>query len=148
MVTPRQLVTDQAHEFTGGSLFEFCQKVGIKIISVPAHHPRGNGVCERMNKTIKSYLGKLTQDRLFRASDLSACTFHYNSSVHSSLKESPFFMRFNHDPTVEATLLYEPEMAPLTMSSNATDYIVRNQQRRRLAELELKASFDRCDKLH
>ena len=145
---PRSIITDQGHELTGGSFHEFCTKVGIDIISIPAHHPRGNGVVERINKTIKSYLNKLTEDRMFRASDLSACCFHYNTSIHNSLKETPFFMKFNQDPTIEATLYYEPEIAPLTMGSNATDYIVRNQERRRLAEIELKASFDRCDKLH
>ena len=144
---PKTIVTDQGHELVSGSFYQFCNKIGIKMISVPAHHPRGNGMIERINKTIKTYLGKLTQGKMFRAVDLSACTFHYNSSVHSSMKETPFFMRFGNDPTLEATLAYNPDFSQTYDNSAATEMIVRNHERRKYAENELQANFDKCDRL-
>ena len=86
---------------------DFCKTVGIKYVRVPAYHPQGNSVVERLNGSLKNYLFKMTHERNWSALDLASCAFAYNTSVHSSLKETPHFLLFNADPVIEASILYD-----------------------------------------
>ena len=144
---PRTIVTDRANELIHGSVKEYCERTGILLLSIPSHHPCANGIVERVQRSIKSYLGKLCGDRMFRLQDLAACTYHYNVSRQNSMKENPYFMMFNRDPTIEATLHYQPDVPLSYADSTATDCIVRNHQRRMYAQEQLNATFDRVDKL-
>ena len=45
---PRKLVSDNAAEFKDLSLCEWLKKIGCEVIKSPPHHPKSNGLAERM----------------------------------------------------------------------------------------------------
>ena len=143
----KELVSDNAPEFTSKVFTDFFTKIGIKHTLIPAYHPRSNGAIERVQKTVKNYLSKLTHERGWRQTDLQSCVFNYNSSTHTSLKETPYFLRFSQDPLIEATLLYRPELASNQTESKDTKIIVENHRRKVMAQNYLFSSFEKTRQL-
>ena len=147
---PRSIISDNANEFVGSLMQDFCKNVSIKYIRIPAYHPQGNGVVERVNASLKTYLYKLAHEKNWTCLDLAACTFAFNTAVHSSLKETPYFMRFKTDPQIEATILYDRNARISVNSQNqiAMEIIVKNYERMTMAQNHLHATFERTDRLN
>ena len=59
---PKQLVTDNAPEFTSRELNQWCLENGISKLESPPYHPESNGVAERGVRTIKEVLRAWTQE--------------------------------------------------------------------------------------
>ena len=147
---PQVIVSDNANVFVGSLMQDYCSKTNIKYVRVPAYHPQGNSVVERLNGSLKSYLYKLTHERGWSALDLASCAFAYNTSIHSSLKETPFFLVFQEEPVIEASILYNRNFDKENQTGNTTaiDLILRNNERMILAQNHLHATFERTDQLH
>jgi hypothetical protein len=67
--------------------------LGVKRIRTSAHHPQSNGVVEIFNKTLKTTL-KMWVDENQRDWDelLVFALFAYNTSFHSLMHETPFYL--------------------------------------------------------
>ena len=63
------------------------------------YHSQSNGVIERLNKTIKNMLSKVTVDHEDKWHEyLPLVLFAYNSSKHESTGFSPFEPMFGQNP--------------------------------------------------
>ncbi|EGT57862.1 hypothetical protein CAEBREN_22792 [Caenorhabditis brenneri] len=97
--TPAQLISDNASGFTSGEFNNF--KTLLKLehhFSIP-HHSRGNGATERTFRTFHSMVGKYINCKHDNWDTILPCvTFAYNSAVHSTTGESPFYLMFGRDP--------------------------------------------------
>ena len=89
---------------------EVTRIVSIKQLFTTPYNPKCNGLCEKMNGTLKSMLGKMCQER---PKDwdryLPAVLFAYREAPHASTGFSPFELLFelyippdNSEPTGEA----------------------------------------------
>ncbi len=57
--TPKTIIIDNGPEFNNAILVEICRIFNIKKINVHAYKPESNGVVERLNKKIITYLRTL-----------------------------------------------------------------------------------------
>ena len=145
---PKLIQTDNANEFLGSLIQSFCQKSSIKYIRIPAYHPQANGVVERLNASLKNYLFRMTHERHWTPLDLQNCSWIYNVSTHSSLRETPYFMQFSRDPRIDALNLYDKNALSTETNDEAMYFILKNYERMNQAQNLLHCTFERTDQLN
>ena len=88
---PQEILSDRGGQFTSEMMAEVCRLVSIKQLFTTAWHPMCNGLCEKMNGTLKSMLKRMCQER---PKDwdryLPAVLFAYREVPQVSTGFSPF----------------------------------------------------------
>jgi hypothetical protein len=94
-----ELISDNATSFTSEFFKSFCTLLSVnKLNSIP-HWSQGNAITERSFRTFHNILAKyMSPDNANFDDFLNYATFAYNTSVHSTTDESPFFLMFGRDP--------------------------------------------------
>jgi transposase InsO family protein len=89
------LLSDRGPAFTSELFSHMLKAFGIKHLRTTAFHPKSNGGVERFNKTLKRTL-KLWVNQQHTDWDvlLPFALFAYNTSVHTTLKETPFYLNY------------------------------------------------------
>ena len=96
---PSGIVVDNGGEFTSQEFQKFCQQYQITLYYTTPYHPQGNGVTERMHRTLKSVLSALCQGHPLRwPTLLQPCQSIMNQAVHTSTGQQPFFGFFSRYP--------------------------------------------------
>ena len=127
-----KLLSDQGVNFESNLLKHLCILLGTEKLHTSTYHAAGNGITERLNKTIKPALAKFvnathTDWDSFLPMALSA----YNNSVHSTTKMTPFEALY-HRPSVQVSDVLLANQLPFgTVPHTVSDFIL---QVRRSAE--------------
>ena len=96
---PENLLTDRGTQFTSGLFLELMKALEIKKIFTTAYHPQTDGQVERLNKTLVNMLRTIVDDYQTGWDDaLPMAEWAYNTSIHASTGESPYFLTFKQDP--------------------------------------------------
>ena len=97
---PEMMVSDKGKEFDNKVMDELCKIWGTRRIRTTAYHPETNAQVERYNRTmIKYFKSMLDNDQTLEWEDmLPTLQLAYNSHVHRSTRETPFYLTFLHDP--------------------------------------------------
>ena len=97
---PETLISDQGKEFDNKVIDELCSIFGTKKVRTSGYHPECNAQAEVYNKTIKNYMRAMLDNEttLQWETFLPSLALAYNTHVHRSTKESPFYLTFLHDP--------------------------------------------------
>ena len=97
---PKFLLTDGGREFANQVMDSLSDKMGMRRIRISAYSPNVNSSAESYNRQIIKYLSAMLDNNstLEWETWLPALQFSYNIHVHKSLKESPFFLTYLHDP--------------------------------------------------
>uniref|UniRef100_A0A914EFL0 RNA-directed DNA polymerase n=1 Tax=Acrobeloides nanus TaxID=290746 RepID=A0A914EFL0_9BILA len=108
---PTEFLTDNATTFTSELGREICKLLGIeKDFSTP-YWSQGNGCCERSFRTFQNILSKYVEsnhgdfDLL-----LPSVTFCYNTTIHRTTDESPYFLMFGRDPCLVVDQILDPKV--------------------------------------
>lgn len=90
---PLVLLSDRGSGFTSILFTSLLKILNIKKIKTMAYHPKSNGGVEIVNKTVKKTL-KLWVNEHQNDWDvlLPYAIFSYNTAVHSTMHETPFYM--------------------------------------------------------
>jgi len=90
---PLVLLSDRGSGFTSILFTQLLKILGIKKIKTMAYHPKSNGGVEIVNKTVKKTL-KMWVNEHQNDWDvlLPYAIFSYNTSVHSTVHETPFYL--------------------------------------------------------
>lgn len=97
--TPLKILTDQGSNFMSSFFQEICDILNIKRSRTTAYHPESDGNVERFNRTMGDMLANLLLSDKHQWDELLPyVTFLYNTSVHSSTKETPHYLMFGQDP--------------------------------------------------
>ena len=134
---PERIHSDQGRQFESKLIESLCVLYGIKKSRTTAHHPAGNGQCERFNKTLIRMLSMLPEKEKKRwPSHLSAVTEAYNNTPHCTTGTSPYYLMFGREPRLPVDDLF----GDLTYksdgpSSSVEDYVQRHRQKLLLAHL-------------
>uniref|UniRef100_A0A1I7TMG4 RNA-directed DNA polymerase n=2 Tax=Caenorhabditis tropicalis TaxID=1561998 RepID=A0A1I7TMG4_9PELO len=102
--TPSQIVSDNATSFTSAAFKSFCQQLNVGHHLAIPHHSRGNGATERTFRTFK-YVNDTHTDW---DTILPGVVFAYNTAVHSTTRETPFFLMFGRDPIFVVDQIVNP----------------------------------------
>ena len=110
---PKVLVTDKGKENVNKEIELLCNKYNIKHIISSTYHPQSNGMVERRQGMILSFLRKLTTSYADQGNwdkKLSDFQLITNSTVSKARGYSPFFLTFFKHPNYpfQSTLHSEP----------------------------------------
>ena len=131
---PESLHSDQGRQFEAAVVQELCTLLGIHKSRTTPYHPQGNGMVERFNRTMKDMLAKCVLDH-GRDWDLHVGTvaLAYNSSIHDTTGQSPFFLVHGREPNLPTDVIYGP---PTPMYWRSIGHFAQNLNR------SLTAAFD------
>lgn len=104
---PERLLSDRGRNFIDNVSTLVYKILGIKKITTTAYHPQGNGITERINRTIKNSLAKYVYKHQ-KDWDvyLRYINFAYNTTQHSATKETPFFLMHGRRETVPIDIVF------------------------------------------
>jgi hypothetical protein len=149
------LLTDQGVNFESNLLKHLCILMGTDKLHTSTYHPAGNGITERLNKTVKPNLAKFVNDEhddwdLFLQMAISA----YNNSYHASIKMSPFEAQFGRPPVLVADVIMNHQLPSNTRVRDIADYTIALRksaayiqdmvlQNSEAARIRMKTNYDR-----
>ena len=102
------LVSDRGREFANAVMTELCSLLGVERRLTAAFHPQTNASAETFNRTLSGYLRSHVEGVLDWECRLPALMLAYNTQVHKSTLQSPFFLTFLHDPRLPFFDLEKP----------------------------------------
>lgn len=104
---PKQIHSDQGRQFESKLFKELCQRLQIHKTRTTAYHPQGDGMVERLNRTIEEMLSKVIgKNQRDWEKLLPMVMWAYRSSVHETTGESPAMMMFGRELDLPIDLLY------------------------------------------
>lgn len=96
---PDTILSDRGPQFTSDITREISRLLGIKQNFTSPYHPQSNGVCERLNGTIKSMISKIPKkDSANWDLFLPCLLFAYRELPHSATGFSPFELVYGANP--------------------------------------------------
>ena len=103
---PERLHTDQGANFESQIIREVCKLANTLKSRTSPYHPSGNGLTERMNRTLLNMLGTLDPDQKCDwKSQIDVLTHAYNCTRHESTGYSPYFLLFGLNPRLPIDLI-------------------------------------------
>jgi hypothetical protein len=82
------------------------KELGIKRLRTTPHHPQSNGIPERLNGTLKQMLKVWCNEEQDNWDEyLPYVMFAYNTSYHTLLQETPFFLQHGRDPKLLSDII-------------------------------------------
>ena len=96
---PLRLHSDQGANFESKIIHELCQMSGISKSRTTPYHPSGNGLTERMNRTLLDMLGTLdpSQKQDWK-SEVAPLVHAYNCTRHETTGHAPYLLMFGRMP--------------------------------------------------
>ena len=96
--TPLEIVSDGGKEFCNNLADELYKLMGIEHTTTTPYHPQCNAQAEVANKTIQKYLASFVdKNTLDWEMYLAPLAFSYNTSLHRSVKATPYFLTYGQD---------------------------------------------------
>jgi hypothetical protein len=104
---PHQIHTDQGRQFESSLFQNLCKRLNIDKTRTTPYHPQGDGLVERLNRTIESMLSKVISSTQKDWDEfLPLVMYAYRSSVHESTGETPAMMMFGRELDLPVDLLF------------------------------------------
>ena len=91
---PKFLVSDNASGFTSQQFADFMTRIGTKHIRATPHHPKTNGLAEKMVQFVKTSLKALQQEDGNMQSKLDKILLKYRITPHSTTGDTPCNLLF------------------------------------------------------
>ena len=106
---PRSIVSDRDRRFLSSFWTELFEQLHTTLRFSTANHPQTDGQTERTNRTLEQYLRIFVRHRPNEwNSYLQLAEFSYNTSTHSALGFSPYYVVYNQHPSLPLDFLLEP----------------------------------------
>ncbi|KAF7338861.1 Transposon Tf2-12 polyprotein [Mycena sanguinolenta] len=131
---PESIISDRGAVFISQFWSELTRLLQVDVRTSTAYHPQTDGLTERTNQTLETYLRAYVSYQQDDWVDyLPLAEFAFNNSVNSSTQQSPFFANTGFHPTFEPRI---SEAAPAVVPA-AADLATRLER----IHLELQAEL-------
>jgi hypothetical protein len=142
---PSSILSDQGTEFVNSTLSRLSKLNRVEHLTTGAYHPEGNGLVERANGTLVSMLRKVVMDS-GRQWDITlpSIVLAYNTAVHTSTGESPYWMLFGQEPRMLSDYLLGVNVSRRDQGEGLVERLQAVYERVHRA-LEGRLAGDRCD---
>ena len=118
---PELLLSDNGSNMAAQLVKDVCALLATRHITTSPYCPQMNGAVERFNRTFKSILAKVAQEKPQEwQTYIPAVLLAYRTACHASLGDTPFFMLYGRDP-------WDP-LAYLTTAVGGVDTAAYRQQ--------------------
>ena len=140
---PRYLVSDRGREFCNEVLDLICELWGVSRLRTSAYHPETNSSAESYNRTMIKYMRAVLSNDQTTDWELYLMPMQmaYNCHLHSSTKESPFYLTYLYDPRLPMFDIERPRR--LYGENYATEAFKLSQ----VANLRVKQNLEQAQKL-
>jgi transposase InsO family protein len=127
---PERVHSDQGSEFSGTAFASLLREFRIAKSWTTPYHPQGDGVCERLNRTLLDMISTTCGPNKGRWSDTitRVCTA-YNSGTHSGTNEPPYLLWFGRSPPNPAASVVSQPAVSSPVSSARPDQIYADEAR-------------------
>merc|ERR1711893_224186 len=123
MGCPIELHSDQGSNFKSKLMTEVYRLMGIKKTQTTPYHPRGDGMVERMNRTLEDMLAHCVSERQTDWDQhLQLLAMAYRSAPHSSTAEMPNLLMLGREVTLPVNLVVEPLPEEVEEPPNLSGY--------------------------
>ena len=97
---PDAVISDRGPQFVSSFTRDLYSKSGIELKATTAYRPQSNGEAERVNQEIGTYLRMYCAEKPDDWSlYLADAQFTHNSRVHSTHRQTPFYLLHGYEPT-------------------------------------------------
>ena len=104
---PTALVSDNGPQFTGKGFQKWLRYKGIAHIRSSPYHPQGNGVVERLHRTLTGVISKMIDKKGNWAAVVLMALYFIRCSPCSATGISPFMAKQGWESATPVQLLYE-----------------------------------------
>jgi hypothetical protein len=153
---PHTLRHDRGSNYMSADFKAHAAALGIKLLPTMALAPWSNAKAELVNKHIAQYLTQALQGTAKQqwTQHLDACRFAYNTSVHSSTQQTPFFLvHARHARMPFHNLLSLPpndtplRQSPLTRAAQLQDTLLRARHQAHAVQQRVQRREQRTEHL-
>jgi hypothetical protein len=136
---PIVIITDRDKIFTSQLWQELFKSLNVKLKVSSAYHPQIDDQSERVNQCLENYLRCLTfQNQKKWKSHLSIAEWWYNTSLHSTLKTTPFQALYGFSPP-----MITENLLPDSVGAEARDMLLVRQTALQNIKANLKVAQER-----
>ncbi|RXW13329.1 hypothetical protein EST38_g12526 [Candolleomyces aberdarensis] len=138
---PDSIVSDRGSVFISNFWKALTSRLDIKARHSTAYHPRTDGLTERTNQSLETYLRAYCSYQQDDWVDyLPLAEFVFNNNENSSTKQSPFFANYGFHPT------FSPKLSDTSSVPAAEDLSNRLQQIHQELKAELQYAQEQQQK--
>ena len=143
---PTTLISDNGPQFVSNSFEKFLKSKGIAHVKASPYHPQGNGVIERMHRTLTNIIAKCTETKGNWAQVVPMALYFLRCMPCRSTGLSPFALKHGWEPTLPLQLLYkrlvQDDLGPIDLEDWVMENSDRVQRMRDLAVATLNQTTD------
>ena len=143
---PKSLISDHGKNYKSILFAQLCKLCQINTRNSTFYHPEGNGLVERMNKTIKQILTMYVNTSHTNWDvHLQAAISAYNTTIQDSIGCSPYEVLFGHKPSLLADVILSNPVTvdPKPLAQYLSDLKQNVQKIHQKVDNKLSVSRDR-----
>jgi len=137
---PKSILSDNSSNLISKVIKDTYRDLGIYGKNITPYNPKGNGIVERVNGTLKMILRKNLSGKNLNRKILSESTFAYNTTKHKSTGYSPYYVLYNREPTLPLKSLIEGGR-----NETIKEHVERSKRNRERTDLEVRSRLDKRD---
>ena len=126
---PEKLTSDNGSQFAGKEFSKWLRDKGIAHARATPYHPQGNGVVERLHRTLNGVLAKTIECKGDWAAVLPMALFFLRLTPSSSTGISPFLLTHGWEPPTPVQLLYKAWVDKEVGGADLTEWVLDNADR-------------------
>jgi len=147
---PKAVVSDNGPQFIGKTFTRWLREQGIEHVRSSPYHPQGNGVVERLHRTLNANITKTAEKKGNWASVVPMALYFIRSLPCQSTEVSPFMARQGWEPSTPIQLLYETWAERDLREVDLEQWVLENNERvkslRESCSLKLRESMEKRKK--
>ena len=126
---PATLVTDNGPQFVAKKFQTWLTDKGIKHVKASPYHPQGNGVVERLHRTLNGVIAKSTEGKGNWATIVPMALYFIRCTPSSTTGISPFVACHGWEPTTPLQVLYKSWVQSDLGEIDLQDCVLTNAER-------------------